>query len=99
MGVIVDTSTLVTAERRKRTVREIFAQLRESCGEAGAGLSAATLVELAHGIERAQMDARRERRQAFLDDLIADIRIYPVRGSARLPGGHGQNWKYTNGID
>jgi len=87
MGVIVDTSTLVTAERRKHTVRDIFAQLRESCGETGVGLSAVTLVELAHGIERAQMDAQREHRQAFLDDLIADIRIYPVTaGIAQLAG-------------
>jgi predicted nucleic acid-binding protein len=59
MGVIVDTSTLVTAERRKHSVREIFAQLRDVYGEAGAGLSAVTVVELAHGIERAQLEVHR----------------------------------------
>jgi predicted nucleic acid-binding protein len=78
VGVIVDTSTLVTAERRKHSVREIFAQLREVYGEAGAGLSAVTVVELAHGIERAQLEVHRRYRQAFLDDLIADIKIYPL---------------------
>jgi hypothetical protein len=33
IGVIVDTSTLVAAERRKQSVSEIFSQLREAYGE------------------------------------------------------------------
>ncbi len=87
MGVIADTSTLVSAERRKHSVSEIFAQLRGSHGEAVAGLSAVTLVELAHGVERAKLDAHRARSQAFLDDLIADVKIYPVTADvARLAG-------------
>lgn len=44
-------------------------------------------VELAHGIERAKLEAHREHRQAFLDDLIADIRIYPLTAEiAQLAG-------------
>jgi predicted nucleic acid-binding protein len=87
MGVIVDTSTLVTGERRKHSVREIFAQIREVYGEAGVGLSAITLVELAHGIERAKLDIHRDQRRAFLDDLISDIRIFPLTAEiARLAG-------------
>lgn len=87
MGVIVDTSTLVTAERAKRSVREVFIQLRDAHGEAAAGLSVVTLTELAHGIERAKVEAQRKRRQAFLDDLIADIRVYPVTAAiAQLAG-------------
>ena len=53
MGVIVGTSTLVTAERAKRSVREVFVQLRDAHGEAAVGLSVVTLTEPAHGIERA----------------------------------------------
>ena len=87
MGVIVDTSTLVTAERAKRSVREVFIQLRDAHGEAAVGLSVVTLTELAHGIERAKVEAHRQHRQAFLDDLIADIRIYPVTAAiAQLAG-------------
>ena len=69
MGVILDTSTLVTAERRGHSVRQIFTQLHAAYGEAEPSLSVVTLVELAHGIERAKLDAQRQRRQAFLDDL------------------------------
>jgi predicted nucleic acid-binding protein len=46
-----------------------------------------TLVELAHGIERANLEVHREQRQAFLDDLIADMVVFPVTaGIARLAG-------------
>lgn len=87
MGVIVDTSTLVIAERRKHSVRELFGQLRDVCGDTAIGISVVTLVELAHGIERANLEAHREQRRAFLDDLIADMVVYPVTaGIARLAG-------------
>jgi hypothetical protein len=39
---------------RGHSVRQIFAQLHAVHGEAEAGLAAVTLVELAHGIERAE---------------------------------------------
>jgi predicted nucleic acid-binding protein len=83
MGIILDTSTLVSAERRRHGVREIFAQIRENHGEISVGLSAVTVVELAHGIERAKVDVHRERRQAFLDDLIAGLNRLPGYGRNR----------------
>jgi tRNA(fMet)-specific endonuclease VapC len=87
VGLIFDTSTLVSAERRGHSVRDIFAQLHSVHGAAPAGLSAVTLVELAHGIERAKLDARRKQRQSFLDDLVADVTIYPLTAEiARLAG-------------
>jgi predicted nucleic acid-binding protein len=99
MGVIVDTSTLVTAERRKRNVCEIFRQLRETFGDAEAGLSVVTLVELAHGIERAELDAQRIQRQAFLDDLISDIEIYPVTSEIALLAGKISGQQARHGIN
>ncbi len=87
MGLTLDTSTLVSAERRGHSVRDIFAQLHSVHGTVPAGLSAVTLVELAHGIERAKPDARRKHRQSFLDDLVADMAIYPLTTEiARLAG-------------
>ena len=50
-------------------------------------LSAVTIIELAHGIERAKLDTHRQRRQVFLDDLLADMTIYPLTTEiARLAG-------------
>ena len=87
MGLILDTSALVTAERRGHNVRDIFAQLLAAQGEAEIGLAAVTVVELAHGVERAKLETQRHRRQTFLDDLIADMTIHPLTAEiARLAG-------------
>ena len=87
MGLILDTSVLVTAERNGRSVRQIFAQVLAAQGEQDPGLAAITLLELEHGIERAKLDSHRKRRQSFLDDLLADIPVYPLTAEiARLAG-------------
>ena len=62
-------------------------QLRDAHGEAAAGLSVLTLTELAHGIERAKVEAHCKHRQAFLDDLIADIRIIGTEIRVRVEDG------------
>ena len=53
-------------------------------GEVTAGLSVVTVAELAHGVERAKQDAHRLYRQNFLDDLLADIKVYPVTAEIAL---------------
>jgi predicted nucleic acid-binding protein len=37
-----------------------------------------TIVEFAHGIERAQTDAQRQRRRTFLRELRAVMKVYPL---------------------
>jgi predicted nucleic acid-binding protein len=59
VGLIVDTSTLITAERRGHSVPEILEQLQNAWGEAEVDLSAVTIVELTHGIQRAKLDGQR----------------------------------------
>jgi len=46
-----------------------------------------TIVELTHGIYRAKLENRRQRRQAFVDELIRDVPVHPVTiETARLAG-------------
>jgi predicted nucleic acid-binding protein len=78
MGLIVDTSSLITAERRKQSAVQIFSQLRLLYGDVSIGISVVTILELAHGIERAKTPDQRDRRTAFLEDLTADLKVYPV---------------------
>jgi predicted nucleic acid-binding protein len=66
VGLILDTSTLVTAERRGHSVPEILEQLQNAWGETEVGLSAVTVVELTHGIQRAKLEGQRQRRQVFV---------------------------------
>jgi len=58
----LDTSTLVTAERRGHSVPEILEQVQNVWGETEVGLSAVTIVELTHGIQRSKLEGQRQRR-------------------------------------
>jgi predicted nucleic acid-binding protein len=46
-----------------------------------------TIVELTHGVQRAGTEERRQRRQAFVDELIRDVPVHPVTiETARIAG-------------
>ena len=78
MGLILDTSVIVRAERRGKSVAEILAQIRETHGETEVGISVVTIAELTHGVERSKLEAQRQRSQAFVDDVLATLTVYPV---------------------
>jgi predicted nucleic acid-binding protein len=37
-----------------------------------------TIAELTHGVERSKLESQRHRSQAFVDDVLATVSIYPV---------------------
>lgn len=78
MELIADTSSLITAELRGHTVKEILQPIQATLGETEVGLSAVTIVELVHGIQRAKLESQHERRRIFVQDLRAAIRVYAV---------------------
>lgn len=87
MGLILDSSVVITAERQGHTVRQILEQFKTGYGEIEIGLSVVTVVELTHGIQRAKLEERRQRRQAFVDELIRDVPVHPVTvETAKLAG-------------
>ncbi len=87
MGVILDSSVVIAGERRGHTVRQILEQFRADSGEVEIGLSVVSIVELVHGVQRAGTQDRRQRRQAFVDELIRDVPVHPVTiETARLAG-------------
>jgi hypothetical protein len=53
-GLTIDTSNLVTAERRGHGVADILEQIQRAWGETRAGLSAITVVELAQNGSRSR---------------------------------------------
>jgi predicted nucleic acid-binding protein len=87
VGLILDSSVVIDAERSGNSVRQILEQLRAAHGEIEMGLSVVTIVELVHGIQRAGEEQRRQRRQKFVDEVIRDLPIHPVNlETARLAG-------------
>ena len=54
MGLILDSSVVITAERRGDTVERLIEKIVTKTGDQEAALSAIGLTELVHGIYRAQ---------------------------------------------
>lgn len=88
MGVILDSSVLIAAERSGHTVRQILEQVRASQGsETEIGISVVSIAELIHGAYRAKTQQQQERRLEFIERLASDVPVYPVTLEiARLAG-------------
>jgi predicted nucleic acid-binding protein len=54
VGLILDSSIVIAAERRGHTVRQILEQIKNSYGEIDIGFSVITIAELIHGAYRAK---------------------------------------------
>jgi predicted nucleic acid-binding protein len=94
LGVVLDSSVLIAAERRKLTATQAIESVQGAVGEVPVVLSAISVAEIGHGIYRASTSEIRERRRAFLDDLKATIPIHPLTSAtaeiiARVGGEQG----------
>jgi tRNA(fMet)-specific endonuclease VapC len=87
VGLILDSSIVIAAERRGHTVRQILEQLQNRYGEIDIGFSVITIAELTHGAYRAKADPDKQRRLAFVDRLCSDVPVHPITVDvARLVG-------------
>jgi tRNA(fMet)-specific endonuclease VapC len=87
LGVVLDSSVVIEAERRRLDVANFLKHVAAHIGEREAALCSISVAELAHGIHRADTSERRQARRAFLDDLKATVPVYPITGeTAELVG-------------
>jgi predicted nucleic acid-binding protein len=87
MGLILDSSVIIAAERRGETAEQLIERILRATGDQDAALSAVGLTELVHGIYRASTPEIRLRREAFLNELLAVLTVYPyTRETALLAG-------------
>lgn len=73
MGVVLDTSVLIAAERRALRLEPLL----ESLGEEPVAIAAITASELLHGCHRASDAGVRARRAAFVDAVLEAIPALP----------------------
>ena len=78
MGVVLDSTVVIAAERSGKNPRRVIEDLAARLGDTEATLSVVTVIEIAHGIERANSVERRTTRQRLLDELLQKIAIEPV---------------------
>ncbi|HEV2379744.1 MAG TPA: PIN domain-containing protein [Terriglobia bacterium] len=87
VGIIVDSSVIIAAERRGHSVRQILEQLQATLGEMEIALSVITVTELVHGVYRSKRPEQQQGRLAFVERLCRDVPVHPVAlAIARLAG-------------
>lgn len=87
MGIILDTSVIIAAERRGNTVPEILEQVKKLRGDVEIALSVVTIAELVHGAYRTQTQTQQRCRLEFIERLSIDVPVHPVTiDIARLVG-------------
>jgi tRNA(fMet)-specific endonuclease VapC len=87
MGLILDSSVVIAAERRGDTPEQLVQQVIRVAGNQEAALSSVGLTELVHGIYRANSMERRHRRQSFVEELRIGLTVYPYNAESAMLAG------------
>jgi tRNA(fMet)-specific endonuclease VapC len=73
MGVIFDSSEIISLERDRTQVASLVSGREDE----PFGISVVTVAELLHGVERADTEVRRLRRQSFVEKILESFPIFP----------------------
>ena len=98
MGIILDSSVLIALERKGKSSKYALQELHERFDGEEIALSIISVVELAHGIARADSEVRRAKRQEYLDDLTATLDIHLVTIPVALRAGQIDGENTAKGI-
>lgn len=98
MGLILDSSVVIAAERRGDTVEQLIEKIVQATGDQEAALSAVGLTELVHGIYRAQTPEIRRGREVFLSELLTDLAVYPYTKETALLAGKLDGEQQSQGV-
>jgi predicted nucleic acid-binding protein len=95
---MLDSTAAVAAERQGKNARQLLEAVVLETGDEGIVVSVITVLELAHGIARANTPERRERRQRFLDELLTGLPIQPITISIALRAGQIDGQSHAKGV-
>ena len=98
MGLILDSSVLITAERQGQNARRMLTAISDAAGDREIAISVVTLIELAHGAARADTPQRRAKRQQFIQELLTALPIHPVTVPVALRTGQIDGENQARGV-
>lgn len=87
MGLILDSSVLIAAERKGKNARQASAEIAVLAAGKDIALSVVTVLELSHGAARANTPQRKATRQQFIQELMAAVPVHPVSAPVALRAG------------
>ncbi len=98
MGVILDSSVLIKAERQGQNARQMLADISSHVGNTEIAISVVTLIELAHGAARADTPQRKTKRQQFIEELLTALPVHPVTATVALRTGQIDGENQAKGV-
>jgi predicted nucleic acid-binding protein len=98
MGLILDSSVLIIAEREGQNARQMLAAISGKAGNTEIAISVVTLIELSHGAARADTPQRKAKRQQFIQELLMALPIHPVTMSVALRTGQIDGENQAKGV-
>ncbi len=98
MGLILDSSVVIAAERRGDTPEQLVQQVISVAGNQEAALSSIGLTELVHGIYRANSAQVQSRRRSFVDELRIGLTVYPYTAETAVLAGRIDGEQTAKGV-
>jgi len=98
MGLILDSSIVIDAERRGDTPEQLVEQTIRLAGNQEAALSSIGLTELAHGIYRGRSERIRLLRRSYVEELRAAFTVYPYTDETAMLAGQIDGEQTAKGI-
>jgi tRNA(fMet)-specific endonuclease VapC len=87
VGLILDSSVLIAAERKGKNARNALTEIALRAAGEDVAISVVTLIEVAHGIVRSDNPERKATRQRFLNELVDALPVRPVSVDIALRAG------------
>ncbi|WP_058189535.1 PIN domain-containing protein [Terracidiphilus gabretensis] len=87
MGLVLDSSILIPAERKGMNAYQALAELARLAAGEQLAISVITIAELAHGIARSNSPERATIRRQFLNELSLALPVQPVAAEIALRAG------------
>ena len=78
MGVILDTSVFIDAERKRLPVDHLLKALLQRFPSEDFALTTVSVAEMEHGIWRATQPEHEQRRRKFLEELLEAVPAHPL---------------------
>jgi predicted nucleic acid-binding protein len=98
VGLILDSSVLIAAERKGQNVRHALAEIAASAAGEDVAVSVITQIELAHGAARANTPQRKITRRQFLSELMSVLPVHPITASIALHAGEIDGERAAQGV-
>ena len=78
LGLVLDSSTVIRAERNKQSIPEFIDAIFHAHGALDLSLSPVTVAELVHGIYRAKTPQAAQRRREYIEELVSLVPVHPA---------------------